>query len=99
MRRPRPTECALDEAAAEAVADTGADGDPAGALMEEAGVSEILAALDALPEELAETVRLAWLHELPYAEIAAVTEVPVGTVKSRESRARQLVQKMLRRRS
>ena len=99
MRRARPAECALDEAAAEAVADTGADGDPAGALMEEAGVSEILAALDALPEELAETVRLAWLHELPYAEIAAVTEVPVGTVKSRVSRARQLVQKMLRRRS
>ena len=98
MRRPRPTECALDEAAAEVVADTGADGDPAGALMEEAGVSEILAAFDALPEDLAETVRLAWLHELPYAEIAVVTEVPVGTVKSRVSRARQLVRKMLRRR-
>ena len=44
---------------------------------------------------LAETVRLAWLHELPYAEIAQVTDVPVGTVKSRVSRARALMQETL----
>ena len=54
-----------------------------------------LAALDALPAALAETVRLAWLHELPYAEIAQVTDVPVGTVKSRVSRARALMQETL----
>ena len=36
--------------------------------------------------------------ERPYAEIAAVTEVPVGTVKSRVSRARALLQKTLGRR-
>ena len=52
-------------------------------------------ALDALPAALAETVRLAWLHELPYAEIAQVTDVPVGTVKSRVSRARALMQETL----
>ena len=68
-------------------------------LLAQAGLGEIVAALDALEPALAETVRLAWLHELPYAEIAQVTDVPVGTVKSRVSRARQLVQKMLRRRS
>ncbi|WP_139653030.1 RNA polymerase sigma factor [Raoultibacter phocaeensis] len=60
-----------------------------------AGVEVILGALDALPDELAETVRLAWLHELPYADIAAVTDVPVGTVKSRVSRARRMVQESL----
>lgn len=97
-RRMRLAECPLDEEAFEMAVDEGADGDPTGALMEEAGVAEICAALDALPEELSETVRLAWLHELPYAEIAVVTEVPVGTVKSRVSRARRLVRSMLRRR-
>lgn len=61
-----------------------------------AGVETILQALDDLPEELAETVRLAWLHELSYADIAAVTDVPVGTVKSRVSRARRMLQESLR---
>ena len=61
----------------------------------QAGADEIMATLDALPCELAETVRLAWLHELPYAEIAQVTDVPVGTVKSRVSRARALMQETL----
>ena len=69
VRRTRLAECPLDEAA-EALAD-GA-GDAADSVLEAAGVAEILAALDALPVELAETVRLAWLHELPYAEIAAM---------------------------
>ena len=36
------------------------------------------------------------VHEgLPYAEIARITEVPVGTVKSRIFRARQALQKRL----
>lgn len=96
VRRTRLTECPLDEAA-EALAD-GA-GDAADSVLEAAGVAEILAALDALPVELAETVRLAWLHELPYAEIAAIADVPVGTVKSRVSRARRLLQETLGRRS
>lgn len=95
MRRARPVECALDERV-EQLADE--EGDPAGAFLAEAGVGEIMAALDALEPALAETVRLAWLHELPYAEIAQVTDVPVGTVKSRVSRARTLLQKTLGRR-
>ena len=70
-------------------------GDPSDALRAQAGIGEIMAALDALPAALAETVRLAWLHELPYAEIAQVTDVPVGTVKSRVSRARALMQETL----
>ena len=57
----------------------------------------VLDALDALPESLAEVVRLAWLHELPYEEIADVVGVPVGTVKSRVSRARRQLREELRR--
>ena len=85
----------LDDEAA-SLADR-ADG-PLEVLAAQAGADEIMATLDALPCELAETVRLAWLHELPYAEIAQVTDVPVGTVKSRVSRARALLQKTLGRR-
>lgn len=96
MRRTRPVECPLDDSL-DALADA-APG-PSDAVLEAAGVAELLAALDALPPELAETVRLAWLHELPYAEIAAIADVPPGTVKSRVSRARHLLQHMLRRRS
>lgn len=95
-RRARPVECPLDDSL-ETLVDT-ADS-PSDLVLEAAGVTELLAALDALPAELAETVRLAWLHELPYAEIAAVMDVPTGTVKSRVSRARRLLQDMLRRRS
>ena len=92
MRRIRPEELPLDEDLTQLADEAG---DPSDALMAQAGVGEIMAALDALPAALAETVRLAWLHELPYAEIAQVTDVPVGTVKSRVSRARALMQETL----
>lgn len=92
IRRARPFECPLDDRA-EQLADEACD--PLAALAAAAGVDEIVAALDALPPELAETVRLAWLHELPYAEIAQVTDVPLGTVKSRVFRARAMLQETL----
>ena len=95
MRRARPVECALDDGTEQLADETG---DALEVLLAQAGLDEIVAALDALEPALAETVRLAWLHELPYAEIAQVTDVPVGTVKSRVSRARALLQKTLGRR-
>ena len=85
MRRIRPEELPLDEDLTQLADEAG---DPSDALIAQAGIGEIMAALDA-------TVRLAWLHELPYAEIAQVTDVPVGTVKSRVSRARALMQETL----
>ncbi|MFR8534897.1 MAG: RNA polymerase sigma factor, partial [Eggerthella lenta] len=65
MRRIRPEELPLDEDLTQLADEAG---DPSDALMAQAGIGEIVAALDALPAALAETVRLAWLHELPYAE-------------------------------
>ena len=44
--------------------------------------------IDALPEELRETFVMHALDELEYEAIAALLVVPVGTVKSRISRAR-----------
>lgn len=44
------------------------------------------AALHVLPPDRAEVIRLRFILELPVAEIAEITGVPVGTVKSRIGR-------------
>lgn len=70
--------------------------DPAGLVAAAASVDELVAALRSLPEDLAEVVDLAWLHELPYAQIASTLGIPAGTVKSRVSRARRILKDALR---
>ena len=57
------------------------------------------AALDALPDEQRSAFVLARFVQLPYAEIAAVEGVEVGTVKSRVARARDRLRQQLPRRS
>jgi RNA polymerase sigma-70 factor (ECF subfamily) len=51
--------------------------------------AEIEAALAALPVDLREALVLVEVFGLPYAEVAAVVGVPVGTAKSRVFRARE----------
>ena len=53
-------------------------------------------AIDQLPPLLREAIVLRELQSCSYAEIAAVTEVPVGTVMSRLSRARARLAGLLR---
>jgi len=50
---------------------------------------EVEAALDALPEDFRATVLLVDVEELSYEEAAAALDCPVGTVRSRLSRARK----------
>lgn len=69
--------------------------DPADLVSSAVAVEELVVALGSLPPELAEVVRLAWLHELPYDEIGSVVAIPVGTVKSRVSRARRMMREAL----
>ena len=52
-------------------------------------------ALEALPVEFREVVVLRELEGLSYKEIAAITEVPLGTVMSRLARARKRLQQGL----
>ena len=51
--------------------------------------ADLRAALDALPEAFREAVWLRDVEELSYSEIAAVLDIPAGTVMSRISRGRR----------
>ncbi len=56
---------------------------------------KLLWALDELSPNHRAVVELAFVHELPYSEIAAIMECPVGTVKSRMSYALRRLQHLL----
>jgi RNA polymerase sigma-70 factor (ECF subfamily) len=60
-------------------------------LLREVMGSDLQAALDALPEAFREAVWLRDVEEFPYADIAAMLEIPVGTVMSRISRGRRML--------
>jgi RNA polymerase sigma factor (sigma-70 family) len=64
-------------------------------LLQRAQQQTLHQALEALPVELREIVVLRELEGLSYKEIAAVTEVPLGTVMSRLARARKRLQQCL----
>lgn len=55
----------------------------------------IIKTLNSLPEELKQAIILREIEELSYEEIAAKMECPIGTVKSRISRARETIDKEL----
>lgn len=86
-RRPK-LEVAWDERAFSA-----ADGapDPEGRLMRKSRRERVRAAIQRLPKEFREALVLRELEGLPYKEIAAVLNVPMGTVMSRLARARNLL--------
>ena len=69
--------------------------DPEGDFFESIVDDEIIGAIEDLPEEYRTAVVLSDLEGLPYAEIAELMDVPVGTVKSRLFRGRRQLQKAL----
>jgi RNA polymerase sigma-70 factor (ECF subfamily) len=56
----------------------------------------VQAALDRLPQEFRTAVVLADIEGLSYDEVAAALRCPVGTVRSRLHRARQMLREALR---
>ena len=62
---------------------------PEAELIAKADAARLEAAITALPPQFRDTLVLRDIQGLDYREIAAVTEVPVGTVMSRLARARQ----------
>ena len=68
---------------------------PEAALIAREEGARVRAAIAALPSPLRETLILREFEELDYREIAAATEAPIGTVMSRLSRARAMLQRLL----
>ncbi|HKA58519.1 MAG TPA: sigma-70 family RNA polymerase sigma factor [Gemmatimonadales bacterium] len=68
------------------------DEDPQGAFFDRIVDDEVLRAIDQLPEAFRETLVLSDVEGMSYQEIAQILEVPIGTVKSRLFRARQMLQ-------
>ncbi|MDR4507004.1 MAG: sigma-70 family RNA polymerase sigma factor [Candidatus Brocadiaceae bacterium] len=56
---------------------------------------EVKHALDALPIEFREAILFSDVEGLSYKDIAEITNVPIGTVKSRLNRGRKLLQQNL----
>ena len=94
--RPRQLVFTDDEAAVEALNRTTvvtlhpkAADTPESLLADKQETAELNAAVEALPAPFREVVVLREIHELSYKEIAAIAEIPVGTVMSRLARARE----------
>jgi RNA polymerase sigma-70 factor (ECF subfamily) len=88
--RTNEKEIAFDE---ELHSETGAEENPEAALLRAADQETVNRALDALPAEFREVIVLRELQGLSYREIAEMTEVPMGTVMSRLSRARRYLER------
>jgi RNA polymerase sigma-70 factor (ECF subfamily) len=69
--------------------------DPAGRLMSNLSREAVQAAVRKLPEEYQVVAALYFIEDLSYEAIAAVLDVPPGTVRSRLHRARKLLQQRL----
>lgn len=71
------------------------DADPERTFFDRLVDGDVLRAIDRLPEEFREVLVLSDIEGLTYAEIAETAGTPVGTVKSRLFRARQILQREL----
>ena len=74
---------------------SGVGGSPEDEVVQKVQIDAIRAAIDRLPDEYRDTVLLADLNGFSYLEIGDMLGIPVGTVRSRLSRGRRLVQKAL----
>jgi RNA polymerase sigma-70 factor (ECF subfamily) len=82
----------VDEAAATGPLGTGRPpDDPEALLLRSTLAPELQAAIDALPEAFRQAVWLRDVEEFTYAEIAAMLNIPAGTVMSRISRGRRML--------
>lgn len=99
LRRNRAAEVEFseeDSAGATSATMAHVDEDPAAQLARHDDSSALARALDRLPVEFREVVVLRELEELSYKQIAAIVEVPIGTVMSRLARGRKLLAEALR---
>lgn len=64
-------------------------------LLENFSDRQIIHALAALPEDQRLTLFLVDVEQLDHSEVSSILDIPVGTVKSRSSRARSMLKSLL----
>lgn len=80
---------------ANATSGGGGNDTPETEVVQRVQIEAIRDAIGQLPEEYRSTLVLADLNEFSYQEISDMLQIPLGTVRSRLSRGRRLVQKAL----
>ena len=68
---------------------------PESLLVDQSEAAMLRATIEQIPEPFRETLILRELEELSYKEIAAIANVPIGTIMSRLARARQMLADLL----
>ena len=74
---------------------SGAEGNPEVILLQSANRKLVNQALEELPVSYREVIVMREIEDLTYKEIASIAGIPIGTVMSRLSRARQRLQRVL----
>ena len=92
-RRATTTEAALDTTGDERPDDAL---DPEERLLQQHTVERVRAAIEQLPADYREVLVLREMEGMSYKEIAAVVQVPIGTVMSRLARARERLLALLK---
>ncbi len=98
-REPKTVECEKLDAVYESMVEQGENlgrGNPEHHFVSQMMDDEVETALRGLPEEFRTAIVLVDIEELSYQETAQVMECPVGTVRSRVSRGRRMLQVELR---
>lgn len=70
-------------------------GDPLRALQDKEALTSLSVALAALPADMRDCLLLVGMEELSYEEVAQTLGLPIGSVKSKVSRARQRLREAL----
>jgi len=86
---------AMTEADMVALADPSDANDPEAIVAGRREAAMLRHTIEQLPEPFREAIVLREMEELAYKDIAAITNVPIGTVMSRLARARQMLGQML----
>lgn len=92
----RPSRLALEDLPDRSILEDRSAEDPAAAFYESLIADDIVEALEELPDHFRVAIILSDLRDWQYKEISDELRIPVGTVKSRLSRARRQLREQLR---